>query len=92
MRVPSQIGNPDGPLGSKYGKKLNAYRDVFGTDKWKTEIHALARKSIRDHERFLAHFDQVRLRYSPSSMADLMLTNLSFPDGIRRDSVRPFEP
>lgn len=54
-----QIGNPDGPLGSRYGKKLNVYRDVFATPKWRNDIHVLARRSIRDHERFLNHFDQV---------------------------------
>lgn len=60
---------------------------MFGTDKWKTDVHALARKSIRDHERFLAHFDQVSPRpLFPSSF----LLSLSRETGISDLSYLPF--
>ena len=52
-----EIGNPDGPLGSKDGKKLQAYRAVLAQENFREQIYTLLRKSIRDHERFLSHFD-----------------------------------
>ncbi|KIP04167.1 hypothetical protein PHLGIDRAFT_129700 [Phlebiopsis gigantea 11061_1 CR5-6] len=52
-----EIGNPDGPLGNKDGKKLQAYRAVLAQENFREQIFALLRKSIRDHERFLSHFD-----------------------------------
>lgn len=52
-----EIGNPHGPLGSKDGKKLPAYKEVLAEDPFREQILTLVRKSMRDHERFLAHFD-----------------------------------
>jgi len=52
-----EIGNPDGPLGSTSGTKLQAYRAVLAEGFFREQIGGLLRKSIRDHERFLAHFD-----------------------------------
>jgi hypothetical protein len=52
-----EIGNPDGPLGRTDGPKLQAYRGVLADDAFREQIGGLLRKSIRDHERFLAHFD-----------------------------------
>lgn len=52
-----EIGNPDGPLGNKDGAKLTAYREVLSDPLFKDHISSLLKKSIRDHERFLTHFD-----------------------------------
>jgi len=52
-----EIGNPDGPLGRTDGPKLQAYRGVLGDSAFREQIDGLLKKSIRDHERFLAHFD-----------------------------------
>lgn len=52
-----EIGNPDGPLGSKDGVKLRAYREVLANDEFREQVTTLVKKSMRDHERFLAHFD-----------------------------------
>ena len=52
-----EIGNPEGPLGSKDGKKLKAYREVLAQEDFREQIFTLLRRSIRDHERFLTHFD-----------------------------------
>ncbi|EPQ60075.1 hypothetical protein GLOTRDRAFT_51932 [Gloeophyllum trabeum ATCC 11539] len=52
-----EIGNPDGPLGRTDGAKCRAYRGVLGTDAFREQVVLLLRKSIRDHEKFLAHFD-----------------------------------
>ncbi|TFK56419.1 hypothetical protein OE88DRAFT_1649692 [Heliocybe sulcata] len=52
-----EIGNPDGPLGKKDGPKCRAYRSVLGTETFREQVAALLRKSMRDHEKFLAHFD-----------------------------------
>ena len=52
-----EIGHPDGPLGSTSGPKLHAYRGVLANSAFREQIGGLLRKSIRDHEHFLAHFD-----------------------------------
>lgn len=52
-----EIGNPAGPLGKSDGPKLQAYRGVLADDAFREQISGLLKKSIRDHERFLAHFD-----------------------------------
>ncbi|KAI9510763.1 hypothetical protein F5148DRAFT_976267 [Russula earlei] len=52
-----EIGNPEGPLGRTDGPKLQAYRGVLADDGFRDQIGGLLKKSIRDHERFLAHFD-----------------------------------
>ena len=55
----TEVGNPDGPLGRKDGPKLAAYRDVFTEPTFKETIFSLVKKSFRDHEKFLTHFDTV---------------------------------
>ncbi|KAF8554353.1 hypothetical protein OG21DRAFT_1412750 [Imleria badia] len=52
-----EIGNPDGPLGKSDGPKARAYRGVLGEESFREDIYGFLRKCIRDHERFLAHFD-----------------------------------
>ncbi len=52
-----EIGNPYGPLGNPNGKKLLAYKEVLANDAFRDTVFALLRKSVRDHERFLSHFD-----------------------------------
>ncbi|KAJ7773389.1 hypothetical protein B0H16DRAFT_148111 [Mycena metata] len=67
-----EVGNPDGPLGRSTGKKAKAYRAAFGVadngefisgngeqEKMREQISGLVKKSMRDHERFLAHFDSL---------------------------------
>ncbi|KAG2099876.1 uncharacterized protein F5147DRAFT_640466 [Suillus discolor] len=52
-----EMGNPDGPLGRSDGPKAQAYRQVLADDGFRENIHSLLKKSLRDHERFLSHFD-----------------------------------
>lgn len=52
-----EIGNPDGPLGKKDGPKLVAYRQVLAEDVFREQVSTLIKKSMRDHEKFLSHFD-----------------------------------
>ena len=54
-----EIGNPDGPLGKGDGPKARAYRGVLGKESFREDIYGYLRKCIRDHERFLAHFDTI---------------------------------
>ncbi|KAJ6513177.1 hypothetical protein C8R45DRAFT_336815 [Mycena sanguinolenta] len=67
-----EVGNPDGPLGRNMGKKAKAYREAFAMaqngepiagngerEKLREQIIGLVKKSMRDHERFLAHFDSL---------------------------------
>ena len=54
-----EIGNPDGPLGKSDGPKARAYRGVLGKESFREDIYGYLRKCIRDHERFLAHFDTI---------------------------------
>ena len=62
-----EIGNPAGPLGKSDGPKLQAYRSVLADDAFREQIGGLLKKSIRDHERFLAHFDALETPPSPGS-------------------------
>ncbi|KAJ4471768.1 hypothetical protein C8J55DRAFT_152706 [Lentinula edodes] len=52
-----EIGNPGGPLGSSDGPKLKAYRKALAADGFREQITSYIKKGIRDHERFLSHFD-----------------------------------
>ncbi|KAF5346123.1 hypothetical protein D9758_009976 [Tetrapyrgos nigripes] len=57
-----EVGNPHGPLGSNDGPKVKAYQAVLGEKKFKEQIFGLIKKSIRDHEKFLGHFDSLEAR------------------------------
>ena len=52
-----EIGNPAGPLGAREGAKAQAYRAALGAAAFREQVAALLRKSVRDHEKFLGHFD-----------------------------------
>ncbi|KAK0478597.1 hypothetical protein EDD18DRAFT_873137 [Armillaria luteobubalina] len=52
-----EMGHPDGPLGKTGGAKARAYKDALGEGRFKDQITSLLKKSIRDHDKFLAHFD-----------------------------------
>ncbi|KAF9069351.1 hypothetical protein BDP27DRAFT_1421134 [Rhodocollybia butyracea] len=52
-----EIGNPAGPLGPSDAPKLKAYREVLAAPDFRDHITSLIKKGIRDHERFLSHFD-----------------------------------
>ncbi|KAG6860857.1 hypothetical protein C0995_006721 [Termitomyces sp. Mi166 len=54
-----EIGNPDGPLGKSDSAKVVAYREALAAEPFREQITALLRKSIRDHEKFLSHFDSI---------------------------------
>ena len=60
-----EIGNPDGPLGRTDGPKLQAYRGVLADSAFREQIGTLLKKSIRDQERFLAHFDALETPAPP---------------------------
>jgi hypothetical protein len=62
-----EIGNPAGPLGKSDGPKLQAYRGVLSDDAFREQIGGLLKKSMRDHERFLAHFDALETPRPPGS-------------------------
>ncbi|KAF9235138.1 hypothetical protein BU15DRAFT_51716 [Melanogaster broomeanus] len=64
-----EIGNPDGPLGRHDGPKARAYRRVLGDESFREDICIYLRKCIRDHERFLAHFDTLEAP-SPTASRD----------------------
>lgn len=67
----TEIGNPDGPLGSKDGVKLQAYRRALTECPLKDQILTLLKKSMRDHERFLGHFDTLESSVPPDETEDL---------------------
>jgi hypothetical protein len=62
-----EIGNQDGPLGRVDGPKLQAYRGVLADGVFREQVGGLLKKSIRDHERFLAHFDALETPAPPCS-------------------------
>ncbi|KAH7886286.1 hypothetical protein F5I97DRAFT_1937169 [Phlebopus sp. FC_14] len=61
-----EVGNPDGPLGRSDGPKASAYRGVLAEENIRDDVCGFLRKAIRDHERFLAHFDTIE---GPAPMA-----------------------
>ena len=65
-----EIGNPDGPLGRTDGPKLQAYRGVLADSAFREQIGTLLKKSIRDQERFLAHFDALETPAPPTGSSD----------------------
>ncbi|PPQ79421.1 hypothetical protein CVT25_002691 [Psilocybe cyanescens] len=62
-----EIGNPDGPLGKRDGPKLAAYSNTLGEKCFRDHITQLLRRSLRDHEKFLSHFDSLE---SPNAIPD----------------------
>lgn len=54
-----EVGNPDGPLGKTTGLKATAYREVLSHKAFSISISNLLQRSIRDHEKFVGHFDTV---------------------------------
>lgn len=54
-----EVGNPNGPLGVSNGPKAQAYRKVLNDTAFREQVNALLKKSIRDHEKFLSHFDSL---------------------------------
>ncbi|THU96896.1 hypothetical protein K435DRAFT_965768 [Dendrothele bispora CBS 962.96] len=62
-----EVGNPQGPLGVNDGIKVKAYQEVLGDKKFKEQIFGMIRKSIRDHEKFLGHFDSLEVQPPYSS-------------------------
>lgn len=54
-----EIGNPDGPLGSKAAPKLTAYRAWLGEKEFREQVTQLLKRSLRDHEKFQTHFDSL---------------------------------
>ncbi|CAK5268480.1 unnamed protein product, partial [Mycena citricolor] len=85
-----EVGNPDGPLGHSSEPKATAYRAAFGVagngepngrngdpEKLRDQILGLVRKSMRDHERFLAHFDSIDAGFGAGSGEDGETWNLA---------------
>ncbi|KAG6907474.1 hypothetical protein DXG01_008810 [Tephrocybe rancida] len=54
-----EVGNPEGPLGRNDGAKALAYREVLAAEGFREQITTLLRKCVRDHEKFLSHFDSL---------------------------------
>jgi len=72
------------PLGSTDGPKLQAYRGVLADSAFREQIGELLKKSIRDHERFLAHFDALETPPPPRSSGDDDDTSVDGDDIVER--------
>ena len=81
-----EIGNPDGPLGRHDGPKCLAYAAVLGEKSFKDHVSQLLRKSLRDHEKFLSHFDSLD---SPNVMPDGDLAYQTEYSFLLTESMRP---
>lgn len=66
-----EIGHPDGPLGKKDGGKLAAYKQVLADENFRDQVTSLIKKSMRDHEKFLSHFDSLEGIPDPAAGDDL---------------------
>lgn len=53
----TEVNNLDGPLGKSDGVKAKAYAEVLADPRFREIVVGLVKKSKRDHERFLTHFD-----------------------------------
>ncbi|KAG2115399.1 hypothetical protein BD769DRAFT_1629951 [Suillus cothurnatus] len=87
-----EMGNPDGPLGRSDGPKAQAYRRVLADEGFRENIHSLLRKSLRDHERFLSHFDTSRRVEVAFLLTELVRPNIhtSTATGLAHvDSILP---
>ncbi|KAF9567753.1 hypothetical protein CPC08DRAFT_813918 [Agrocybe pediades] len=62
-----KTGILDGPLGKSGGPKERAYANVLGEKSFRDHITQLIKKSLRDHEKFLAYFDSLD---SPKAIPD----------------------
>jgi len=81
-----EIGNPDGPLGKKDGAKVLAYKEVLAEETFKEQITSLLKKSMRDHEKFLSHFDTLE---SPNAMPNVDLAHKTEYAFLLSESIRP---
>lgn len=81
-----EIGNPDGPLGKKDGPKLLAYRQVLADEIFRERVSSLLKKSIRDHEKFLSHFDTLE---GPNQAFDGDLAHKTEYAFVLSESIRP---
>ncbi|KAI0756204.1 hypothetical protein C8Q80DRAFT_1092733 [Daedaleopsis nitida] len=81
-----EIGNPDGPLGSRDGAKLDAYRQVLAEPAFREQILALVKKSMRDHRQFLSHFDTLE---GPPGYADTDVAQRTEYAFLLSESLRP---
>ncbi|TFK66174.1 hypothetical protein BDN72DRAFT_961935 [Pluteus cervinus] len=81
-----EVGNSEGPLGKRDGEKLIAYRNVLAAPEFRDQICALLRKCIRDHEKFLSHFDTLE---SPNGMPDGDLAVKTEYAFLLSESIRP---
>lgn len=66
-----ELGHPDGPLGRKDGPKLAAYKQVLAEDPFREQVTGLVKRALRDHEKFLTHFDSLEGIPHPSAGTDL---------------------
>jgi hypothetical protein len=81
-----EIGNPDGPLGKKDGPKLLAYRKALAEENFREQISSLLKKSMRDHEKFLSHFDTLE---GPNPAFDGDLAHKTANAFLLSESIRP---
>lgn len=85
-----EVGNPDGPLGRSDGRKAMAYRHALADPTFRDQVYALLRKSIRDHEKYLAHFDTLEGPEADAFDGDLAeRTAYAF---VLSESIRPGNP
>lgn len=82
----TEIGNGAGPLGSYSGRKFKAYRQVFNEPSMREGLTTLFRKSIRDHEKFISHFDTLE---SPGAIPDVDLAQQIEYSFLLSESHRP---
>jgi hypothetical protein len=81
-----EIGHPDGPLGKRDAPKLKAYTETLGEKSFRDNITQLLKKSLRDHEKFLSHFDSLD---SPNAMPDGDLAFQTEYAFLLSESIRP---
>ncbi|KAF9479420.1 hypothetical protein BDN70DRAFT_993468 [Pholiota conissans] len=81
-----EVGNPEGPLGPTNGEKVMAYSKALGEKTFKEYITQLLKKALRDHEKFLAHFDSLE---SSNTVPDADLACQAEHAFLLSESMRP---
>lgn len=85
-----EVGNPDGPLGRSSGPKAMAYRRILADPVFREQVYGLLKKSMRDHEKYLAHFDTLEGPDASAFKGDLAeRTAYAF---VLSESIRPGNP
>ncbi|KAF9516585.1 hypothetical protein BS47DRAFT_1340715 [Hydnum rufescens UP504] len=63
--------HPQGPLGPRTSPRFKAYHALLAGATFKEQVFSMLKKSVKDFERFLSHFDSIICPFTPCSSSSL---------------------